>query len=72
MDLISSKLHPKGRKNKTNKFHEDLSSFCGNNGTFKAFNYLKACRANAPKMLENKTLRIFEDATYKGYKVFQS
>ena len=66
MDLTYSKLHPKGQKSKTNEFHEDLSSFFGNNGTLEAFKYLKACKNNAPKMLEKKTLSIIEDATYKG------
>ena len=72
MDLISSNFHPKGQTCKTNEFHEGLTSFCGNNGTLKASKYSKACKENAPKMLEKKTSSIFEDATYKGYKVFHS
>ena len=71
MDLISSKLHPKGQTCKTNEFHEGLTSFCGNNGTLKVFKYLKACKENAPKMLEKKIPSFFKDASYKGYKVFQ-
>ena len=72
MDLTPSKLHSKGQKIKTNEFHEDLTSFCGNNWTLKAFKYLKACKANAPKILEKKSSTIFKHATNKGYKVFQS
>ena len=66
MDLTYSKLHPKGQKSKTNEFHEDLSSFFGNNGTLEAFKYLKACKNNAPKMLQRKLLSIIEDSTNKG------
>ena len=66
MDLISSKLHPKGQTCKTNEFHEDLTSFCEKNRTLKAFNCLKTCKENAPKMLETKTSSFFRDDTYKG------
>ena len=70
MDLTPSKLHPKGQKNKTNELHEDLSSFCGNNGTLEAVKCLKACKENAQKILEMKTSSFFKDAAYKGYKGF--
>ena len=71
MDLNSTKLYPKVQKNKTNKFHEDLMSFCEKNRTLKAFNCLKACKENAPKMLETKTSSFFRDDTYKGLKFYQ-
>ena len=71
MDLTSSKLHHEAQKNKTNECNEDLMSFCGNNGTLKVFKYLKACKENAPKILERKTSSFFKYASYKGYKVFQ-
>ena len=63
MDLTSFKLHP---KSKTNEFHEDLSILRGKNEALKAFNYLKACKTNAPKMIEKKTFTVFKHITYKG------
>ena len=61
MDLTSSKLRHKARKNKESEVHKDLKRFCGKNEAFKAFECLKNCKANAPKMLilENKTFLRF-------------
>ena len=58
MDLTSSKHYHEVQK--------DLTSFSGKNEASKAFNYLKACKVDAPKMLEKKTFTVFKDATYKG------
>ena len=71
MDLTSSKLCHKGQKYIANEFHEDLTTFSGKNEALKAYEYLKACKVNAPKMLEKKTFTVFKDATYKGKNVFQ-
>ena len=49
MDLTSSKLRHKARKNKESEVHKDLKRFCGKNEAFKAFECLKNCKANAPK-----------------------
>ena len=68
MDLTSSKLRHKARKNKESEVHKDLKRFCGKNKTFKPFECLRNCKANATKMLmlENKTFCVFKDATCKG------
>ena len=66
MDSTSFKLYHEPKKNIANEVHKDLTSFSGKNEALKAFNYLKTCKVNAPKMLEKKTFTVFKDATYKG------
>ena len=66
MDLTSSKLYHEAQKNIAIEVHKDMTSFSRKNESLKALNYLKACKVNAPKMLEKKAFTVFTDATCKG------